>query len=80
MAIIEMSMSVLFRLQLAWPDKKIPILEVLLGKWAEGDRIKPDFYLAMVTIHGAIMIFFILTSGLVCLQEYITGFLNYLGG
>lgn len=64
MAIIAMSMSVLFRLQLAWPDKKFPILEVLLGKWAEGGRIKPDFYLAMVTIHGTIMIFFVLTSGL----------------
>ncbi len=64
MAIIAMSMSVLFRLQLAWPDKRFPILEVLLGKWAEGGRIKPDFYLAMVTIHGTIMIFFVLTSGL----------------
>lgn len=64
MAVIAMGMSVLFRLQLAWPDKDFPILEVLLGKWAEGGRIKPDFYLAMVTIHGTIMIFFVLTSGL----------------
>jgi len=64
MSIIAMSMSVLFRLQLAWPDKQFPILEVLLGRWAEGGRIKPDFYLAMVTIHGTIMIFFVLTSGL----------------
>ena len=64
MAVIAMLMSVLFRLQLAWPDKEFPILEVLLGNWAEGGRIKPDFYLAMVTIHGTIMIFFVLTSGL----------------
>lgn len=64
MAVIAMLMSVLFRLQLAWPDRSFPILDVLLGKWAEGGRIKPDFYLAMVTIHGTIMIFFVLTSGL----------------
>lgn len=64
MAVIAMLMSVLFRLQLAWPDKEFPVLEVLLGNWAEGGRIKPDFYLAMVTIHGTIMIFFVLTSGL----------------
>ena len=64
MAIIAMLMSVLFRLQLAWPDRSFPILETLLGKWAEGGRIKPEFYLAMVTLHGTIMIFFVLTSGL----------------
>lgn len=50
MAVIAMLLSVLFRLQLGWPDKSFPILETFLGKWAEGGRIKPDFYLALVTI------------------------------
>ncbi len=65
MAVIAMILSVLFRLQLAWPDESFPILETLLGdKWAEGGRIKPDFYLALVTIHGTMMVFFVLTAGL----------------
>jgi cytochrome c oxidase subunit 1 len=64
MAVIAMLLSILFRLQLAWPDKSFPILETFLGKWAEGGRLKPDFYLALVTIHGTIMVFFVLTAGL----------------
>ncbi|WP_182923296.1 cytochrome c oxidase subunit I [Pedobacter planticolens] len=64
MAVIAMGLSILFRLQLAWPDKSFPILETFLGKWAAGGRIRPDFYLALVTIHGTIMVFFVLTAGL----------------
>src|SRR5699024_3101947 len=64
MAVIAMLLSVLFRIQLAWPDKEFPILEVFLGKWAEGGRIKPDFFLSLVTIHGTMMVFFVLTAGL----------------
>src|SRR5699024_12173531 len=62
--VIAMLLSVLFRIQLAWPDKEFPILEVFLGKWAEGGRIKPDFFLSLVTIHGTMMVFFVLTAGL----------------
>lgn len=64
MAIFAMILSILFRLQLAWPEKDFPILELFLGKWAEGGRISPDFFLALVTIHGTIMVFFVLTAGL----------------
>ena len=64
MAVIAMVLSILFRIQLAWPDKNFPFLETFLGKWAEGGRIKSDFYLALVTIHGTIMVFFVLTAGL----------------
>ncbi|GGI22473.1 cytochrome c oxidase subunit I [Pedobacter mendelii] len=64
MAVIAMGLSILFRIQLAWPDKNFPFLETFLGKWAEGGRIKSDFYLALVTIHGTIMVFFVLTAGL----------------
>src|SRR5690606_34106499 len=65
MAVFAMILSILFRLQLAWPDKEFPILEVLLGsEWAEGGRIHPDFFLALVTIHGTMMVFFVLTAGL----------------
>ncbi|MCI0920872.1 cbb3-type cytochrome c oxidase subunit I [Sphingobacterium rhinopitheci] len=64
MAVFAMLLSLLFRIQLAWPDTDFPILEVFLGKWAEGGRIKPEFFLSLVTIHGTMMVFFVLTAGL----------------
>jgi len=63
-AVIAMVMSMLFRLQLGFPGKSFPILETLLGGWAEGGVIDPNMYLALVTIHGTIMVFFVLTGGL----------------
>jgi cytochrome c oxidase subunit I len=64
MGIIGMVMSLLFRLQLAWPEQSFPILETLLGKWAPDGIMDPNIYLALVTIHGTIMVFFVLTAGL----------------
>jgi len=64
MGIIGVAMSLLFRLQLAWPDKEWPILEMLLGKWGTDGIMDPNIYLALVTIHGTIMVFFVLTAGL----------------
>lgn len=64
MGVIAMMMSVLFRLQLAYPEQPFPILEALLGKWAPGGVMDPNIYLALVTIHGTIMVFFVLTAGL----------------
>lgn len=64
MGIVGVGMSLLFRLQLAWPDESWPILDMLLGKWATDGIMTPDIYLALVTIHGTIMVFFVLTAGL----------------
>ncbi len=65
MGVIAMMMSILFRLQLAWPKDSFPILQTFLGdKWAPDGVLKPEFYLALVTIHGTIMVFFVLTGGL----------------
>ena len=64
MGIIGVFMSMLFRLQLAWPDEKFAILETFLGKWAPEGQMDPNMYLALVTIHGTIMVFFVLTAGL----------------
>ncbi|MHB8207573.1 cytochrome c oxidase subunit I [Mucilaginibacter sp.] len=64
MAVIAMSLSILFRIQLAYPDKAFPLLETLLGRFAPGGRLDPNFYLSLVTIHGTIMVFFVLTAGL----------------
>lgn len=57
-------LSVLFRIQLAWPNETFPVLETFLGKWAEGGKISNEFYYALVTMHGTILVFFVLTGGL----------------
>ena len=38
------------------------IFEALLGKWAPEGVMDADIYLALVTIHGTIMVFFVLNS------------------
>ncbi|GAC1425742.1 MAG: cbb3-type cytochrome c oxidase subunit I [Flavisolibacter sp.] len=63
-AVIGGLFSVLFRLQLGYPNETFPILESVFGHWAKGGQIQPDFYYALVTMHGTIMIFFVLTAGL----------------
>jgi cytochrome c oxidase subunit 1 len=64
-AIIGGMMSVLFRLQLGYPDAHFQFLEDILGsKWAKGGQIQPEFYYALVTMHGTILVFFVLTGGL----------------
>ena len=57
-------MSVLFRLQLGYPDQTLPWLEDILGHWAKGGKIQPEFYYALVTMHGTVLVFFVLTAGL----------------
>ncbi len=64
MGTIGMLMSLVFRLQLAYPDTKFPIFETILGEWGKGGKLDPNFYLALITIHGTIMVFFVLTAGL----------------
>lgn len=63
-AIIGGLFSVLFRLQLGYPEAKFMWLEDILGKWAKGGQIQPEFYYALITMHGTILVFFVLTAGL----------------
>jgi cytochrome c oxidase subunit I len=63
-AIIGGLMSVLFRLQLGYPDQSFPFLEDLLGRWAKGGKITAESYYALVTMHGTVLVFFVLTGGL----------------
>jgi cytochrome c oxidase subunit 1 len=65
MGVVAMMLSIFFRLQLAWPGQSFSILEYFLGKkWAPNGVLDPNMYLALVTIHGTIMVFFVLTGGL----------------
>lgn len=58
-------LSVLFRLQLGFPEMDMSFLRPVLGGWInEAGELDPGFYLALVTMHGTIMVFFVLTAGL----------------
>ncbi|MEO6218837.1 MAG: cbb3-type cytochrome c oxidase subunit I [Ginsengibacter sp.] len=63
-AIIGGLFSVIFRLQLGYPEQTFPFLEDLLGRWAQGGKLDTEFYYALVTMHGTILVFFVLTAGL----------------
>ena len=64
MGIIGILMSILMRMQIAWPEEPNIIFDFLLGKWAPEGVMDADIYLALVTMHGTIMVFFVLTAGL----------------
>src|SRR5215212_4258217 len=49
---IGMILSVLMRMNLTWPDTTWPII----------GAIKPEAYLSLLTIHGTMMVFFVLTT------------------
>ncbi|MCL4116289.1 UNVERIFIED_CONTAM: hypothetical protein GTU68_026034 [Idotea baltica] len=51
MGVIGVIMSLMFRMQIAWPEEPRGVMDA-------------DIYLALVTIHGTIMVFFVLTAGL----------------
>jgi cytochrome c oxidase subunit 1 len=57
-------MSLLMRLQFEWPDDPNILFEFFIGKWAPDGVMDADIYLALVTMHGTIMVFFVLTAGL----------------
>ncbi len=65
MAVIGMIMSTLFRMQLGWQGESFKVFSWLLGdRWAPDGVMDSNIYLALVTIHGTIMVFFLLTAGL----------------
>src|SRR5947209_6210116 len=51
---LGMALSLLMRMHLAWPNLKIP--------FTEGGQITPEQYLALLTMHGSIMVFMVLTT------------------
>ena len=69
-AVIGAAFSVIFRLQLGFPEESLAWIKPLLGKWIVIDpatgigKLAPDFYYALVTMHGTVIVFFVLTGGL----------------
>ena len=66
MGALGIMLSALFRLKLGWPDEKFKIMESILGSDAVTDAglLNSNWYLGLVTLHGTIMVFFVLTGGL----------------
>ncbi|MCE6991279.1 cbb3-type cytochrome c oxidase subunit I [Dyadobacter sp. CY323] len=64
-AIVGLFMSILFRIQLGMQDADFTWLRPVIGDWVTATgKLDPNFYLALVTMHGTIMVFFVLTAGL----------------
>ncbi len=69
-AVLGAAFSVIFRLQLGFPEESLAWIKPLLGKWIVIDpstgmgKLAPDFYYALVTMHGTVIVFFVLTGGL----------------
>lgn len=65
MGVVGVGLSVLIRLQLAWPDATWPLLGKILPGLYDGGVLKPEQYLSLVTMHGTLMIFFVISFALV---------------
>lgn len=52
-------LALLIRTQLAWPWEEVPVIGSLLFADA-GNAVPPETYIALVTMHGTIMIFFVI--------------------
>ena len=90
-AVVGGLFSSLFRVQLGFPDLDLSFLSPIIGNWLTPQgKIDAEVYLALITMHGTIMVFFVLTAGLsgtfsnfliplqVGARDMASGFLNML--
>jgi cytochrome c oxidase subunit 1 len=61
-ALIGMVLSWFMRIHLAWNNAAIPGLQLLSKTGAPGGLMTPEYYLQLMTMHGTIMVFFVLTT------------------
>jgi cytochrome c oxidase subunit 1 len=59
---IGMVLSWLFRIHLGWTTAAIPGLRFLSPNGAPGGVMTPEYYLSLLTMHGTLMVFFVLTN------------------
>ena len=59
---VGLTLSILMRIHLVWPQASIPLLDKLSPLGAPGGVITPEYYLSLLTVHGTIMVFFVLTT------------------
>jgi cytochrome c oxidase subunit I len=59
---LGMILSWVMRIHLVWPNARIPGLELISKVGAPGGIITPEYYLSLLTMHGTLMVFFVLTN------------------
>jgi cytochrome c oxidase subunit I len=59
---LGMLMSILMRMNMTWPGHAWPLLGKLFPLGAPGGVMSPEFYYSLVTMHGTMMVFFVLTT------------------
>ncbi|MGD0425360.1 MAG: cbb3-type cytochrome c oxidase subunit I [Candidatus Acidiferrales bacterium] len=59
---IGMGLSWLMRIHLGWAAWPIPLLDKLSAVGAPQGVMTPEYYLSLMTMHGTIMVFFVLTN------------------
>src|SRR5882724_4339972 len=59
---LGMFLSLLMRFHMVYPDAKVGLLEKLWPTGAAGGIMTPELYLSLMTMHGTIMVFFVLTT------------------
>jgi cytochrome c oxidase subunit I len=57
-----MVLSWVMRIHLVWPNAPIPGLQWLSKTGAPGGIVTPEYYLSLLTMHGTLMVFFVLTN------------------
>src|ERR1041385_2113302 len=62
MALVGGTLSLLMRLQLAFPNTLMPTMAKIFPDAFAGGLMKPEFYISLVTMHGTIMVFFLFTA------------------
>ena len=59
---VGLCLSILMRWHLVWPDAHIPGLHWLSAAGAPNDKMTPEYYLSLMTMHATLMVFFVLTT------------------
>jgi cytochrome c oxidase subunit 1 len=59
---VGLTLSILMRLHLVWPQASVPLLDKLSPLGAPHGVISPEYYLSLLTMHGTLMVFFVLTT------------------
>jgi cytochrome c oxidase subunit 1 len=61
-ALTGVALSAVMRYHLIYPDSKVRWFEALWPEGAPGGVMTPELYLSLMTMHGTIMVFFVLTT------------------
>ena len=60
--VVGMVLSIFIRFNLVWPGTSIPLLGSLFPTGAPDGVMTAEFYLSFLTMHGTVMVFFVLTT------------------